>query len=80
MNQSGKLNTEPNLAAPDDVYEMLVGAHRDLSPEQSRLLNAKLVLLLVNHIGDTGVIAEAIEAAAEGIDRRGGASPPPAGN
>jgi len=67
MSPRSKLNTEPNLPAPDDCYEMLVNAHRDLDPDQSRLVNAKLVLLLANHVGDISVIAEAISAACEGI-------------
>lgn len=62
-----KLNTVPNLASPDDVYELLIETHRGLSDEQSALLNAKLVLLLANHIGDTEVLREATAAAREGI-------------
>lgn len=67
MNSPFSLNTEPNLAAPDDVYALLVDAHRDLDPEQSRLVNAKLILLLANHVGDIAVIAEAVAAARDGI-------------
>ena len=51
------LNTEPNLAAPDDFYEALIALHRDLSEAQSALVNAKLILLLANHIGDVNVLA-----------------------
>ena len=61
------LNTEANIVAPDDFYEALIDAHRALSPEQSALLNAKLILLLANHIGDLGVLREAIAEAREGI-------------
>ena len=61
------LNTEANLSQPDDAYEALVTVHRDLSPEQSRLVNAKLILLLANHIGDIGVLREAIAKARQGI-------------
>ncbi len=61
------LNTEPNLAAPDDVYEMLVEAHRDLTPAESRGVNAKLILLLANHIGDAGILADAIARARAGL-------------
>ncbi len=57
------LNTEPNLPAPDDFYEQLIAAHRGLSDPQSALLNAKLVLLLANHIGDPVVLAQAMAAA-----------------
>lgn len=57
------LNTRRNLAAPDDFYENLIDAHRDLSDAQSQALNAALVLLLSNHIGDTDVLHEALAAA-----------------
>lgn len=60
------LNLNPNLTAPDDVYEALIKAHDGLTPEQSLALNARLILILMNHIGDTGVIREALEAAREG--------------
>ncbi|HVF62539.1 MAG TPA: DUF2783 domain-containing protein [Casimicrobiaceae bacterium] len=58
-----RLNTEPNLAAPDDFYERLIAAHRGLSNEESERLNAKLVLMLANHIGDAEVIDEALALA-----------------
>jgi hypothetical protein len=57
------LDTNPPLAAPDDIYAMLVDAHRGLSDAESERLNVRLVLLLANHIGDAQVIAEAIAAA-----------------
>jgi len=62
-----KLNVEPNLVSPDDFYERLNDMHRGLSDEQSQLVNAKLILLLSNHIGDMGVLEEAMAAAREGI-------------
>ncbi|NVJ90905.1 MAG: DUF2783 domain-containing protein [Methylocystaceae bacterium] len=62
------LNTKPNLAAPDDFYEELIDLHRDLSNDQSRDLNAKLILLLANHIGDVDVLSEAMQAAKKGIN------------
>ena len=61
------LNTEPNLPAPDDFYDELIGLHRDLTDEQSRLVNAKLVLLLANHIGDMAVLRAAMAAALEDV-------------
>jgi hypothetical protein len=61
------LNTEPNLAAPDDFYQALIALHRDLSEADSALVNAKLVLLLANHIGDAEVLAAAMAAAREDI-------------
>ena len=62
------LNSELNLPAPDDFYERLIATHRGLSNEDSMLVNAKLVLLLANHIGDPSVLTEALAAAREGID------------
>ena len=72
------LNTEPNFAEPgkryfrtfspgDDFYEMLIETHRDLSDEQSEMVNARLILLLANHIGDISVLREAMTIAREGV-------------
>ena len=57
------LITEPRLARPDDLYNALIEAHRDLAPDQSERLNAKLVLLLANHIGSVEVIEQALAVA-----------------
>ena len=57
------LITEPHLDAPDDFYEALIDTHRDLSAEQSHALNARLVLLLANHIGRLEVLKQALQAA-----------------
>jgi hypothetical protein len=46
---------------------MLIATHRDLSDEQSELLNARLILVLANHIGDLGVLREALAVAREGV-------------
>ena len=61
------LVTEPNLSAPDDFYEALIEAHKDLSNEQSHALNARLVLLLANHIGALPVLRQALLAAREAV-------------
>ena len=61
------LNTEPNLPVPDDFYEELIATHRGLSDAQSALVNAKLVLLLANHIGDPAVLAQAMAAARDRV-------------
>jgi len=61
------LNTEPNIAAPDDFYQDLIDLHRGLSDEQSALVNAKLILLLANHIGDREVLRAAMAAAREDV-------------
>ena len=57
------LNTQPNLAAPDDYYEALLSAHQGLSTEESHAMNVRLVLLLSNHIGDLPVLKEAMRIA-----------------
>lgn len=61
----GKLNTARNVARPDDVYALLIAAHKDKSKAESDALNARLILTLINHIGDEQVIAEALKLAAE---------------
>jgi hypothetical protein len=66
------LNTQPNMTAPDDFYEDLIALHRDLTESESALVNAKLILLLANHIGDAEVVAAAMTAAREDIRAPGG--------
>jgi hypothetical protein len=61
------LDTSARLAAPDDFYQALIDLHRGLTDEQSELLNARLILLLANHIGDMEVLREAMAAAREGV-------------
>jgi len=63
----GTLNTQPNLAAPDDFYDELIGLHRDLTEEESALVNAKLILLLANHVGDPEVLRAALAAARQDV-------------
>jgi hypothetical protein len=60
-----RLRTEPRLAQPDEFYAELVELHRGLTDEQSRRVNAKLILLLANHIGDMATLREAMAAARE---------------
>ncbi|MBS0426912.1 MAG: DUF2783 domain-containing protein [Proteobacteria bacterium] len=57
------LVTTPNLESPDDFYEALIDAHQGLTDDQSHALNARLVLLLANHIGALPVLREALAAA-----------------
>ncbi len=59
------LITEPNMAAPDDFYEALIELHRGLTDAQSAQVNARLILLLANHIGDAEVLRAAMFAAVE---------------
>ncbi len=57
------LNLQPNIAGADDFYAELLAAHEGLSKEQSDALNARLLLLLANHVGDRAVLTAAIAAA-----------------
>ncbi len=59
------LKLEPNIARPDDFYAALMDLHRGLDDEQSAAANARLVLLLANHIGDSNVLEQAIRLAGE---------------
>ncbi len=69
------LNLEPNIASPDDFYEELIDLHRDLTDEHSALVNAKLILLLANHIGETEVLRAAMAAAREDVVHAAEAAP-----
>ncbi|MFM7632168.1 MAG: DUF2783 domain-containing protein [Betaproteobacteria bacterium] len=73
------LITEPNFHEPgkryfrdfspcDDFYQLLIDTHRDLSESQSAMLNAKLILILANHIGDISVLREAMQIARQSTD------------
>ena len=57
------LTTAPNIDAPDDFYEALIEAHQGLSTDESHAFNARLVLVLANHIGSLPVLREAFAAA-----------------
>ncbi len=70
-----RLNTQPAFDAPDDFYERLIDAHRDLSTAQSHAMNAALVLLLSNHIGDLDIITQALAHARAAVAPDDGAAP-----
>lgn len=57
------LVTRSKFERPDDAFRAIVEAHRGLSEEASADLDAALVLILANHIGDIDVLREAIELA-----------------
>lgn len=54
----------PNIDGADDFYAELIAAHDGLEREQSDALNARLVLVLSNHIGDRNVLTQALATAA----------------
>ena len=60
-----ELNTLPNIPDPDGFYAELINAHEGLSDEESAALNARLILLLANHIGNRDVLREVIAASTD---------------
>lgn len=61
------LNTQATALAYDDMYEALIAAHQGLSTGQSHALNARLVLLLANHISDLEVLQQAFALARQSV-------------
>lgn len=57
------MKTQLNFQDADGFYEQLLNAHEGLSREQSELLNARLVLILANQVGDKSVLDECVQAA-----------------
>lgn len=70
------LRKEPRIADPDAFYAALMAAHRGLDEAASRRLDARLVLILANHVGDMAVLREAIALAMQ--TGRPAPGPPPA--
>ncbi len=58
----------PNLADHDGFYAELLAVHRGLSEAQSHALNAQLILILANHVGDRKVLSEALKLARQGFE------------
>ena len=65
------LSTTSNFSDPDTAYRLLVEAHRGLNDEDSVSLDTALVLILANHIGDAGVLREAIALARRQLGQGG---------
>ena len=57
------LNLAPNIDGADDFYADLLATHDGLSNQDSGALNARLILVLANHIGDRAVLTDALKAA-----------------
>ena len=58
-----KLNLDPNLPDPDGFYTELLAAHEGLTEAESAAFDARLILVLANHIGDRAVLTAALDAA-----------------
>ena len=63
------LKREPNVPDPDGLYAAIIDAHAGLTDAESVTLNARLVLLLANHIGDAGVLREALATARKSVGK-----------
>ncbi len=61
------LRHDLNLARPDDVYNLIVDAHKGLDDARCRAFDARLILLLANQVGDEAAIREAVDAALAGL-------------
>jgi hypothetical protein len=57
------MKTLPNFQDADGFYEQLLDAHRGLSRDQSEQLNARLILILANQVGDGQVLQQCLQAA-----------------
>lgn len=57
------LTLTPNIPDPDGFYDELLAVHKDLSAEESEAFNARLILVLANHIGNRETLRAAFEAA-----------------
>ena len=58
-----KLITELNLVDPDGIYARLIALHDNRSKEESARINARLILLLANHIGHEDILLQALSLA-----------------
>lgn len=63
------LMKQPHLADPDGLYAAILEAHADLSEHESAALNARLVLLLANHIGSAEIVHEALATARKSLGK-----------
>lgn len=59
------LNLKPNLVDVDDFYAALLAAHDGLDEQAMHALNARLILILANHIGDNQILEQALKAASD---------------
>ncbi len=57
------LITTPHIDGADDLYAELIALHAGKTPQESEAINARLILLLCNHIGDRQALREAFAAA-----------------
>ena len=66
---TNKLRTELGVDNPDDFYARLIELHEGLSSEESHKMNAKVILMLANHVGDTDVLHEVLDYVEKDLGR-----------
>lgn len=66
------LNLNPNAPMPDEIYEAIIAMHDGLDDEESARVNARMILILANHVGDASIIKEAASLARGAISARRG--------
>lgn len=69
------LQLDANIPDPDGFYEALINTHQGLSDEESEQLNARLILILANHVGDRGVLDQALTLARGTLQAPSASSP-----
>jgi Protein of unknown function (DUF2783) len=75
----GELLLEPNISDPDEFYAELLALHEGRSKAESDAINARLILILANHVGDLSILRQAMETAARATGKatrdEGGSNP-----
>lgn len=64
------LKTNLSMSNPDATYAALIAAHEGLTEGESHAMNARLILLLMNHIGDEGVLRDALARARNAASKK----------
>lgn len=65
------LNISPNLTSADETYASLIAAHEGLTEAESHAMNARLILILMNHVGDRRVLEHALKLARDPAKAKG---------
>ncbi|MEQ9462551.1 MAG: DUF2783 domain-containing protein [Haliea sp.] len=60
-----KLKTDTNFTDADAFYAALADVHRDRSDAESAAINARLILLLANQVGDQHILEQALAIAGQ---------------
>ncbi|TXH59466.1 MAG: DUF2783 domain-containing protein [Thiothrix sp.] len=60
-----QLNLQANFSDPDAFFAALADLHREGNERKSERINARLILILANHIGDQAILLEALRIAAQ---------------